>query len=117
MIGNAEGKESLCYVNGAVGTPTLSKLHNPFSFYVVLDSSIQLWHKRLAHPSFRFLNILYPHLFINKESEFFDCEQCILAKQTKTSHPIHSYQPTKLFYLVRSDVWGPTKTPNLINTH
>ena len=116
MIDNAEEKEGLYYVKGAVGTPIFSKLHNSFLSSVVLDSRIQLWHKRLDHPSFRYLKILYSRLFVNKMSKFYNCEQCILAKQTKASHPIHSYQPTKPFYLIYSDVRGPTKILNLTKT-
>ena len=68
------------YVKGADGTPTLFKLHNSFLSSVISDSSIQLWHKQLSHPSFRCLKLLYPRLFVNKRDESFNCEQCILAK-------------------------------------
>ena len=116
MIHNAEEQESLYYMKEATGSSTLIRLHNSLFSSTVSDSSIRLWHNRLDHPSFRYLKLLYPHLFVNKRDNFFQCEQCILSKQTRTPHPIHSYKPTKPFYLVHSDVWGPTKIPNLINT-
>lgn len=117
MIGNAKEREGLYYVQGSAATPVfLPRLQNSFVSSTVSDSNIYLWHKRLGHLNFRYLKILYPHLFSNNMSDSFDCEECILAKQTKSSHPIHAYQPTKPFYIIHGDVWGATRLPNLTNT-
>jgi len=55
---------------------------------------------------------LYPQFFINKNQNF-ACEQCTLAKQTQASHPIQSYKPSTPFHLIHSDIWGPSKHPNI----
>jgi len=66
----------------------------------------------LGHPNFPYLKFLYLHFFINK-NQTFPCEQCTIAKQSRSSHPIQSYKPSKPFHLVHSDIWGPSKTPNI----
>lgn len=48
------------------------------------NQELLLLHRRLGHPSFSYLKHLFPSLFNNKEFDFFDCEMCQLAKQTRT---------------------------------
>ena len=82
---------------------------------IVSNSNLLLWHHRLGHPSLDYLRCLYPSFSSNKIQDF-TCEHCILAKQTRTSHPNHAYNPSKPFHLVHSDIWGPSRTSNLTNT-
>ncbi|GAV71580.1 bZIP_1 domain-containing protein/gag_pre-integrs domain-containing protein [Cephalotus follicularis] len=46
-------------------------------------SAIMLWHFRLGHPSFSYLEKMFPSLFINKCFKSFQCETCQLAKHTR----------------------------------
>ena len=105
-------KNGLYYVSRDNAFPRHQSPHK-LSLTVVSNYDIMLWHKRLGHPSFSYLRFLYPHLFINKEKVSFQCEHCILAKQTHSNHPIHPHTPSKPFYLIHSDIWGPTRIPNL----
>ena len=36
-------------------------------------SDVMLWHYRLGHPNFMYLDKLFPSLFINKDLKFFNC--------------------------------------------
>ena len=56
------------------------------------DSEVMLWHYRLGHPNFVYLEKLFLTLFINKNPKFFHCEICRLAKHSRTSYPSHMYK-------------------------
>ncbi|CAN1188688.1 Retrovirus-related Pol polyprotein from transposon TNT 1-94 [Linum perenne] len=77
------------------------------------DNKVFLWHFRLGHPSFLYLERLFPELFINQRANQFQCEVCQLAKHTRTVYSGLKYQPTKPFAVVHSDIWGPMKTQNV----
>lgn len=74
-----------------------------------------LWHYRLGHPNFIYLKKMFPSLF-NKDSVFFKCEVCELAKHTKSHYSIQPYKPSKPFTLIHSDVWGPSRVSNNIGS-
>ena len=107
-IGDAKTKDGLYYlIEDRIFSST-----NKVVLTATIDAKILLWHNRLGHPSFPYLKFLYPHFFINK-NQTFSCEQCTIAKQSRSSHPIQSYKPSKPFHLIHSDIWGPFKTPNI----
>ncbi|CAN1338667.1 Retrovirus-related Pol polyprotein from transposon TNT 1-94 [Linum perenne] len=78
-----------------------------------IESQVMLWHTRLGHPSFGYLEKLLPKLFLNKKANFYQCETCQLAKHTRNMYSSVNYKPTQPFSIVHSDVWGPTKVKNL----
>ena len=84
-----------------------------FNSSVNKDSEVMLWHYRLGHPNFLYLEKLFPHLFINKKSKFFNCEICQLAKHTRSIYPSVPYCPSKPFALIHSDIWGPARIKNI----
>ena len=64
-------------------------LQNKQSFSIVKstsDDDVMLWHYRLGHPSFMYLEKLFPSLFSNKSSNFFNCDICQLAKNIPIAH-------------------------------
>lgn len=75
-----------------------------------------LWHKRLGHPSFVYLKRLYPRLLGNEDIVSFNCEQCVIAKQSRNSQPPHTHKPSIPFHLIHSDIWGPTQVSTLTCT-
>ena len=77
--------------------------------------SIMLWHYRLGHPSFPYLQKLFPSLFSGLKMSTFVCEQCILAKSHRTVYPSKPYQTSRPFYLIHSDIWGPSRATTTSN--
>lgn len=114
MIDNAEESKGL-YQISSPDHSTGTRSYFQFSLATFSDSDIMLWHQRLGHPSFEYLRFLYPSISSNKIQPL-KCENCILAKHTKSSHPHHLYKPSKPFHLIHSDVWGLARVPNLTNT-
>lgn len=53
-------------------------------FQITMETSniekLLLWHCRLGHPSFSYLEHLFPQLFCNVSVSILHCEQCIYAK-------------------------------------
>ncbi|CAN1792939.1 Uncharacterized mitochondrial protein AtMg00300, partial [Linum perenne] len=72
-----------------------------------LENQVMLWHIRLGHPSFGYLERLLPKLFLNKKSSFYQCETCQLAKHTRSIYSSVNYKPSQPFAIIHSDVWGP----------
>ena len=50
-----------------------------FPFVVIINDAILLWHYRLGHPNFVYLEKMFPSLF-NKNSNPFQCEICQMSK-------------------------------------
>jgi hypothetical protein len=67
-----------------------------------------LWHYRLGHPNFMYLEKLVPSLFTNKNSESFKCEVCQFSKHIRSSYPTISYKSSHPFVIIHSGVWGPS---------
>ena len=68
-----------------------------------------LWHLTLRHPSFPYLKHLFPGLFKNLDCSSFQCESCHLSKRHHATYFSKLYRASKPFYLIHSDVWGPSK--------
>ena len=77
---------------------------NKMSMSVVSNSYIMLWHQRLGHPSFSYMKVLYPNLFNNKEKIPFQCEHCVLSKQSRVNYLPHTYKPSRPFQLIHSHI-------------
>lgn len=84
-----------------------------FNSSINKDSDVMIWHYRLGHPSFQYLERLFPSLFINTSPNIFNCEICQLAKHTRASYPNIAYTPSEPFSLVHSDIWGPSRIKNI----
>ena len=66
----------------------------------------------MGHPSFQYLQHLFPSLCSNKASWDFQCEVCELAKHHRAFFPKSKYKPSIPFTLIHSDLWGPSRIPN-----
>ena len=75
------------------------------------SEKIWLWHKRLGHPSFQYLQYLFPSLFSKVKVSNFHCETCIFSKNHRVSFPLSSNKSDVPFSLIHSDVWGPFHIP------
>jgi IS30 family transposase len=76
------------------------------------NNPVMMWHYRLGHPNFIYLEKMFPSLF-NKNKEHFQCEICQLSKHTRNHYSPQSYKPSKPFSLIHSDVWGPSRVHNI----
>ena len=77
------------------------------------DSAVMLWHYRLGHPNFLYLEKLFPSLFHNKNPNEFQCEICQFSKHIRNSYPNRSYKASQPFSMIHSDVWGPSRIKNV----
>ena len=75
----------------------------------LLNKDCMLWHFRLGHPNFTYMQYLFPHLFSKLDVSSLSCDMCIRAKQHRVSFPSQPYKPTQPSTLIHSDVWGPSK--------
>lgn len=81
-----------------------------------MSDEIMLWHRRLGHPSFSYLQKLFPGLFKNKKPVQFQCEVYELAKHQRSVFHSRPYKKSRPFSLIQSDIWGPSCVQNLSNT-
>ena len=76
-------------------------------------SEIWLWHRRLGHASFGYLQKLFPKLFSKIIASDFKCDICELAKSHRVSFPISMNKSPVPFMIIHSDGWGPANTPSM----
>ena len=65
---------------------------------------ILLWHYRLGHPSFPYLEHLFPHLFKTISVSSLRCEQCIYAKNHRVPFKISLNKSHVPFVHVFTDI-------------
>ena len=117
VLGSGELCDGLYILKGSKCKKGLSNGDQPSANIVAslenAEDEAVLWHFRLGHPSFLYLEKLFPDLFINKSAKLFECEVCQLAKYTRTTYSGLGYKPTQPFSIIHSDIWGPIKTKNI----
>ena len=69
---------------------------------------IWLWHHCLGHPSFSYLQHMFPDLFVGCSVSDFKCDTCVIAKSHHVSYPLNSNKSVTPFGHVHLDVWGPS---------
>ncbi|CAN1319890.1 Retrovirus-related Pol polyprotein from transposon RE1, partial [Linum perenne] len=112
VIGSARMKEGLYYLEVAplcdekVQGMTCKRSSS-------LRSKIMLLHCRLGHPSFQYIKYLFPRLFWKISVSDLQCDSCQLAKNNHSTFIPKTYRPSRPFYLIHSDVWGPSKISTL----
>ncbi|KAM2633067.1 hypothetical protein EV1_023726 [Malus domestica] len=73
-------------------------------------ASLQLWHKRLGHPSsaiFRKILSRNKLAYTGKPSVSFFCQDCAIGKNHKLPFSVSTSSTTHSLELVHCDVWGP----------
>ena len=104
----------------AKGHQGLYLLRHPSSAFAVaaVSSLLQhdrLWllHRRLGHPSFSILKLLFPRLLCGYSVVRFVGDACRRAKHHRTSYPSSTSRTSSPFSLIHTDVWGlpPSTTP------
>ncbi|PRQ42978.1 putative RNA-directed DNA polymerase [Rosa chinensis] len=108
IIGRGIEKGGLYYMEmTTAGNHRVSEVHQIQKGTSTNEEQIWLWHKRLGHPSFGYLQTLFPLLFQHNKPSAFKCDTCILGKSHRVSYPLSSTKSIAPFDLVHSDVWGP----------
>ena len=72
-----------------------------------------LLHYKLGHPSFPYLQLLFPSSF--QQGDVFSYEVCQLVKHKHLSFPFQPYLASKPFALVHSDLWVPSQVTTSSN--
>lgn len=111
MIGNAKESGGLYYFEEESSSIEQQFVSGFGSYRNSTDEEIMLWHSRLRHPSFQYLQYLFSNLFRNKNLSSFQCDVCQLSKHHRASFHTRTYHASRQFSLIHSDVCGPTKTP------
>lgn len=97
----------------------LASVENKFAldvfnkFHCNKNSEFILLHYRLGHPNFLYLARLFPSLFVNKNVKDFQCDVCQLAKHSRSSYLLRSYNASHHFSMIHCDIWGPSRVANL----
>lgn len=76
-------------------------------------SSMELWHKRMGHPSVKIVKLLPSVSSSSSENENRlnkACEICFRAKQSRDKFPLSTNKATRIFEMVHCDLWGPYNT-------
>ncbi|KAK2354846.1 putative mitochondrial protein [Trifolium repens] len=112
-IGNAREWNDLYYLDNRNLPP--NSLNNSFFSESIKTNreKVFLYHSRLGHPSFRVMKQIFPSFFKNLDVESLCCEVCELAKHKRASFPVSTKVSTSPFYLIHTDVWGPSNVPNI----
>ena len=76
-----------------------------------------MWHYRLGHPNFPYLERLFPSLFINKKAKLFQCDVCQLSKHTCSHYAPRPHTPSQPFSLIHGNIWGPSRVENITRAH
>jgi len=63
-----------------------------------ITRQLWLWHRRLGHPSFGYLKILFPSLFTSN-TEPIKCETCIRAKNHRVTFPPNNNRVNYAFFI------------------
>ena len=102
-IGSAREVDGLYYFEEDVSLcGEAQAANNEVTFSI--EDEIMLWHLRLGHPSFSYLQHLFPLLFKNKNPSLFQCEICVLSKHHRASFPSQPYKKSAPFSLIHSDI-------------
>jgi hypothetical protein len=116
MIGHAREWDGLYYLEApSQSSITKGKLSHSFVFAHFSSNKEKVWlhHRRLGHPSFRVIKIMFPSLFKGLNVENFHSEVCELAKHKRVPFPVSNRRSSIHFYLIHSDIWGPSTIPNV----
>lgn len=69
-------------------------------------SDVELWHRRMGHPSEKVVKLL-PPVSRSKNSLNKGCEVCFRAKHPRDKFPLSHNNCSRIFEKVHCDLWGP----------
>ena len=102
LIGTGVRRDGLYYFGGAEGDSVQHvSVHNA-------ASTLELWHKRMGHPSEKVVKLLPPVSNL-KGSLNKACEICFRAKHPRDKFPLSDNKATRIFEKIHCDLWGSYK--------
>lgn len=104
LIGAGEQQNGLYFFRGLEAAAAIQHKNS---------SSIDVWHRRLGHPSSKALEMLKFSDFSSCKFDSKQCEICISAKQTRDSFPLSFNKTSFAFELIHCDLWGPYRSSAL----
>ena len=102
MIGTSIRKDGLFYFDGGNYAQQIS---------VNAVSTLELWHKRMGHPSEKVVKLL-PPISSCKGSLNKACEVCFRAKHPRDKFNLSDNRASRIFEKVHCDLWGPYRHPS-----
>ena len=113
-IRSAREKNFLYYLEEPNQCKKVHLSHSFMSESVLSEKEkIFLFHCRLGHPSFGVIKVLFPSLFNKVDIESLHCDVCEFAKHERSPFSLNNKRSLFPFYLIHSDVWGPSTNPNV----
>ena len=115
-IGRAKEKNGLYYLELLHDqSRTENRLASSLLTEKISTKKEKLWlhHRRLGHPSFSTLKIMFPLLFKGINVDKVHCDICELVKHRRVSFPISQTRTLFPFDLIHSDIWGPSTISNI----
>lgn len=103
LIGLGERIDGLYYFRGT---------RNEKAFKIDSGLSLDIWHRRMGHPSLKITKLVSNNSSRNNDYENKACDVCQRAKQTRDSFPLSNNNAADVFELVHCDIWRPYKTPS-----
>ncbi|KAA0062501.1 Beta-galactosidase [Cucumis melo var. makuwa] len=108
-IDTAQYSRGLYILDDDTSCSSLSRVSLLSSYFGTFEQDCMLWHFRLDHPNFTYMQYLFPHHFSKLDVSSLSCDVCIRTKQHRVSFPSQPHKPTQPFTLIHRDVWGPSK--------
>ena len=103
MIGTSVRRNGLFYFDGVDPVRNIS--------VNAVSSTLELWHKRMGHPSERVVKLLPPASdckgSLNKA-----CETCFRAKHPRNKFSLSENRASRIFEKVHCDLWGSYRHPS-----
>ena len=112
-IGLAKEHNGLYYLSASNQPELIKSVLSTSLFSLSNKDVIWLHHRRLGHLSFSKLKIMFPNLFKGLNVQSFHCDICEFAKHTRVPFPISNKKSSSPFFLIHSDIWGPSTIPNI----
>ena len=97
LIGTGTRRDGLYYFSNTELVPQVGAIE---------ASSLDLWHRRLGHPSEKVVKLL-PQLRNNRDVLDKGCEVCMRAKHSRVRFPLSTNRASRIFEKVHCDLWGP----------
>jgi transposase InsO family protein len=76
--------------------------------YISNREQIWLWHRRLGHPSFGYMEKLLPNMLLNLDPKNFSCETYIKSKSHRVTYHNSQNKCVIPFDIIHTDIWGPS---------